>query len=494
GTKNQPGIIPRAIEEVFMYINEDSNEKEYLIRVSYLEIYNEQIKDLLDVNNKNVNIVSDKKRGAYVCNLKEVAVKSPEDIFECIKQGEVNRHTSATDYNDLSSRSHSMFQLIIETRSKGAPIHASEGVRISQLNLIDLAGSEKVTTNINRRREGAYINKSLLTLGNVISKLTSGIAPTHIPFRDSKLTRILQSSLSGNARIAVICTINPNISSRDESLNTLRFAQRAKLIKTSAKMTRVETETKERLNSLLELILTNSKLSRATNLSIQTTADTEETIKDVVARCEEGYMALIASHQKQVTKMMIDFAATKDTLSVMKALSAQQEESLAKREAQIKSLNQELTNMKITVSKPSPSANPKHISIHEAISFLCENNSPNSCWWRPPSRTHLFLAKEEELVELVDLVVIEDIIDEKEVPISEKANRIEDSSSNFTKNDEEESPKTTKEEEIIKIDNYYKPYSGTMNQPSLIKFFLDNWIYVLLFLYSYINIQYYYQC
>ncbi|KAI8878822.1 kinesin-domain-containing protein [Backusella circina FSU 941] len=279
-TEQEPGVTPRAVEEVFSYINTDTSGREYMLRVSYMEIYNEKMKDLFNPKDGQPEIVEDKKQ-ITVRNLKEHIVKTPQEVMEFIKEGEKNRHVSATDYNEQSSRSHSIFQIVIESRSP----HELTQVRLSQLNLIDLAGSEKVTSDMERRMEGSYINKSLLTLGNVISKLTSDEPVTHIPFRNSKLTRILQTALSGNARIAVICTINPTFASKDESLNTLRFAQRAKLVKTAAKMTSImdkselkkclikiaelqtqmrektelEVATRESLKNLLGLILTGSK-------------------------------------------------------------------------------------------------------------------------------------------------------------------------------------------------------------------------------------------
>ncbi|KAI8981566.1 kinesin motor domain-containing protein [Pilobolus umbonatus] len=263
-TDKEPGVIPRAVNEVFSYIEEDTNGREYLLRVSYMEIYNEKIKDLLGAGNTTHEIVEDKK-GVYVRNLKEIKVKSYKEVMSLIKEGESNRHISATDYNDQSSRSHTVFQIVIESRSSDNYLKTTKGVRISQLNLIDLAGSEKVATHSERRKEGGYINKSLLTLGNVISKLTSSDPTSHIPFRNSKLTRILQPALSGNARICVICTINPTFTSKDESLNTLRFAQRAKLIKTSPKLTRI-LDNSELQKCLIKIAELQTKMQEKTDI------------------------------------------------------------------------------------------------------------------------------------------------------------------------------------------------------------------------------------
>ncbi|KAF9114140.1 hypothetical protein BGX27_011568 [Mortierella sp. AM989] len=245
GTERQMGITPRAVEDVFKYIRENS-EREFLLRVSYMEIYNESIRDLLSPEAIDLRIHEDRKRGVYVSPLKEEIVTAPSQVMRIIQRGDYQRHTSSTDYNAHSSRSHSIFQIVIESRERtsAAPLSptgrkmssglkAPSAVRVSQLNLIDLAGSEKASADAERRKEGAFINKSLLTLGTVISKLTDEKG-THIPYRDSKLTRILQSSLSGNARVSVICTISPSFMNVEESHNTLKFAARVKKIVTKA--------------------------------------------------------------------------------------------------------------------------------------------------------------------------------------------------------------------------------------------------------------------
>ncbi|KAF7731880.1 hypothetical protein EC973_007711 [Apophysomyces ossiformis] len=252
GTESEPGVIPRAVNEVFEYIKRTIS-KEFLLRVSYLEIYNETIRDLLAPETDNIKIHEDKRRGIYVSPLVEEVVTSPKEVIQVIQKGEANRHISTTDYNLHSSRSHTIFQMVIESRKRndnsttlkpGVPHRRltslsgpgrMESLKISQLNLIDLAGSEKAVSNQERRKEGAFINKSLLTLGTVISKLTESGKSSHIPYRDSKLTRILQTALSGLAKVVVICTISPSAGSLEESHNTLKFAGRVKKIVVSAK-------------------------------------------------------------------------------------------------------------------------------------------------------------------------------------------------------------------------------------------------------------------
>uniref|UniRef100_A0A0E0HMJ0 Kinesin-like protein n=1 Tax=Oryza nivara TaxID=4536 RepID=A0A0E0HMJ0_ORYNI len=228
GDQISPGVIPLAVKDIFNIIQETPN-REFLLRVSYLEIYNEVVNDLLNPAGQNLRIRED-LQGTIVEGIKEEAVLSPVHALSLIAAGEELRHVGSTNFNLLSSRSHTIFTLTIESSPRGQSNEA-EAVTLSQLNLIDLAGSEssRVETAGVHQKEGSYINKSLLTLGKVISKLTDEKA-THIPFRDSKLTRLLKSSLSGQGRVSLICTVTPASSNSEETHNTLKFAHRAKHI------------------------------------------------------------------------------------------------------------------------------------------------------------------------------------------------------------------------------------------------------------------------
>ncbi|OMP11966.1 hypothetical protein CCACVL1_00192 [Corchorus capsularis] len=239
GEQKSPGIIPLAVKDVFATIQE-TPDREFLLRVSYLEIYNEVINDLLDPTGQNLRIRED-AQGTYVEGIKEEVVLSPAHALSLIASGEEHRHVGSNNFNLLSSRSHTIFTLTIESSPRGE--NGEEDVTLSQLNLIDLAGSEssKTETTGLRRKEGSYINKSLLTLGTVISKLTDGKA-THIPYRDSKLTRLLQSSLSGHGRISLICTVTPASSNSEETHNTLKFAHRSKHVEIKASQNKIMDE------------------------------------------------------------------------------------------------------------------------------------------------------------------------------------------------------------------------------------------------------------
>ncbi|BGP12111.1 Kinesin-like protein kip2 [Rhodosporidiobolus nylandii] len=234
GSPSEPGIIPLAIDELFEGIHKQNTHRTYSLRVSFLEIYNEQLRDLLSppsstsAPQKPPEIVE----SGLVKNLTERAVSLPSEVLEVLKEGEQRRRVGATDWNERSSRSHCVFIVTIESMTKSA---SGGDSRTSKLNLIDLAGSESATGQEDRRKEGSFINRSLLTLGTVIAKLTDASSSTaHIPYRDSKLTRLLQPALSGNSRVAVVCTVSPDAEQATETLSTLKFARRAKQVVTRA--------------------------------------------------------------------------------------------------------------------------------------------------------------------------------------------------------------------------------------------------------------------
>lgn len=239
GTQSQPGIIPQSILYCFDSIQDSFRDREFLIRVSYLEVYNEQIKDLLSTEPTQIKIQYDTKLGTILSGVKEQVVLNSQQVIALLKAGEAHRHVGNTDMNEKSSRAHTLLKMIIESKQRGETTDSP--VRVSVLNLVDLAGSEnaKMTNSIGERaREAKCINQSLLTLSLIIQRLSKEKAgatqKAYLPYRDSKLTRLLQSSLSGKARIAIICTVSPTLRCVEESHNTLKFAARAKKIKTVA--------------------------------------------------------------------------------------------------------------------------------------------------------------------------------------------------------------------------------------------------------------------
>ena len=279
GTPQHPGLIPLAIQDCFQYITQQSEAREYLLRVSYLEVYKEHIRDLLAKSSTPppVRLFDSKSEGLVIRNIVEEVVSTPEQVFAILARGEARRQVGATNLNLHSSRSHVLVRIFIESKaimsstaaqtprtlttntsfhSTNSSVSSELGnnggsVRVSSLSLVDLAGSESIRLSgtSERREEGHYINQSLMTLGKVVYALsesaattttnnnnnntqrpTSSLRPKHIPYRDSKLTRLLQPSLSGNAQVVLVCCVSPLVSHLEESHNTFKFAIRAKKI------------------------------------------------------------------------------------------------------------------------------------------------------------------------------------------------------------------------------------------------------------------------
>lgn len=226
------GIIPRIVEQIFTSIMRSDGSIEFMVKVSYMEIYMEKIRDLLLPQNDNLPIHEDKQRGVYVKGLGEFYVGSVGEVYEVLERGGQARAVAATNMNQESSRSHSIF--VIEVTQK----NESGTARSGRLFLVDLAGSEKVgKTGASGQtlEEAKKINKSLSSLGNVINALSDGKS-SHIPYRDSKLTRILQESLGGNSMTTLIINCSPSAYNDFETMSTLRFGERAKTIKQKAKV------------------------------------------------------------------------------------------------------------------------------------------------------------------------------------------------------------------------------------------------------------------
>ncbi|XLS47918.1 hypothetical protein HN51_022276 [Arachis hypogaea] len=248
GSKTEPGVIPQAVHDLFRMIQKDI-DREFLLRMSYLEIYNEDINDLLAPEHRKLQIHENLERGIYVAGLREEIVASPEHVLDLMQFGESHRHIGDTNMNLYSSRSHTIFRMIIESRDRREDEGngSCDAVRVSVLNLVDLAGSERVAkTGAEgvRLKEGSHINKSLLTLGTVIKKLSEGAESQggHVPYRDSKLTRILQPSLGGNANTAMICNVTLAQIHTDETKSSLQFASRALRVTNCAQVNEILTD------------------------------------------------------------------------------------------------------------------------------------------------------------------------------------------------------------------------------------------------------------
>ncbi|PIM97646.1 Kinesin-like protein [Handroanthus impetiginosus] len=242
-TYTMRGITEKAVNDIYTHMM-NTPERDFKIKISGLEIYNENVRDLLNSESgRNLKLLDDPEKGTVVEKLVEETAKDDQHLRHLIHICDAQRQVGETALNDTSSRSHQIIRLTIESTLR----ENSDCVRsyVASLNFVDLAGSERASqTNADgvRLREGCHINLSLMTLTTVIRKLSVGKRSGHIPYRDSKLTRILQHSLGGNARTAIICTLSPASSHVEQSRNTLFFATRAKEVTNNAQVNMVISE------------------------------------------------------------------------------------------------------------------------------------------------------------------------------------------------------------------------------------------------------------
>jgi kinesin family protein 5 len=261
---NLAGLIPRASRAVFDLINNSPEEQgsEFKISCSYLEIYNEKVRDLFDTSKVDLLIRESPSAGIYVENLTEEFVGNENDIFELLDIGANNRQVRSTDMNAQSSRSHSVFTIRINSTTTDGT------TRNGKLNLVDLAGSEKVGktgATGHTLEEAKQINKSLSSLGMCINSLVE--KKSHIPYRDSKLTRILQESLGGNSKTTMICACSPHPFNIEETISTLKFGQRAKSIKLNVKINAMKSA--KELMLIIEKLEKQIALLRAKNANLE---------------------------------------------------------------------------------------------------------------------------------------------------------------------------------------------------------------------------------
>ncbi|KAK3141935.1 hypothetical protein QOZ80_4BG0340090 [Eleusine coracana subsp. coracana] len=236
-TYTMTGITEYTVTDIYDYIAKHE-ERAFVLKFSAIEIYNEVVRDLLSSENTSLRLWDDAEKGTYVENLTEVILRNSEHLKELISVCETQRRTGETYLNENSSRSHQILKLTIESSAREFLGKDKSTTLVACVNFVDLAGSERASQALSagtRLKEGCHINRSLLTLGTVIRKL-SKVRNGHIPYRDSKLTRILQPSLGGNARTAIICTMCPARSHMEQSRNTLLFASCAKEVVTNAQV------------------------------------------------------------------------------------------------------------------------------------------------------------------------------------------------------------------------------------------------------------------
>ncbi|XP_060884595.1 kinesin-like protein KIF19 [Labrus mixtus] len=236
GTDKEPGIYVRTLNDLFRAIEETSDDMSYSVSMSYLEIYNEMIRDLLNPSSGFLDLREDSKGVIQVAGITEVSTINAQEIMELLMRGNKQRTQEPTAANQTSSRSHAVLQVAVKQQSRCREV--LQEVRFARLFMIDLAGSERAAQTQNRGqrlKEGAHINRSLLALGNCINALSEKNGNKYVNYRDSKLTRLLKDSLGGNSRTVMIAHISPASMAFEESRNTLTYADRAKSIRTRVK-------------------------------------------------------------------------------------------------------------------------------------------------------------------------------------------------------------------------------------------------------------------
>ncbi|XP_053197523.1 kinesin-like protein KIF19 [Scomber japonicus] len=236
GTDKEPGIYVRTLNDLFRAIEETSDDMLYSVSMSYLEIYNEMIRDLLNPSSGFLDLREDSKGVIQVAGITEVSTINAQEIMELLMKGNKQRTQEPTAANQTSSRSHAVLQVAVKQQSRCRDV--LQEVRFARLFMIDLAGSERAAQTQNRGqrlKEGAHINRSLLALGNCINALSDKNGTKYVNYRDSKLTRLLKDSLGGNSRTVMIAHISPASVAFEESRNTLAYADRAKSIRTRVK-------------------------------------------------------------------------------------------------------------------------------------------------------------------------------------------------------------------------------------------------------------------
>lgn len=406
------GIIPRIVNDIFQYIFTMEEKVEFHIKVSYFEIYMDKIKDLLDISKDNLTVHEDKNRVPFVKGASERFVCNPEEVMGLIEEGKQNRHISVTNMNEHSSRSHSVFLINVKQENE-----ETQKQLTGKLYLVDLAGSEKVSKTGAEGQtldEAKNINKSLSALGNVISALAEG-NKSHIPYRDSKLTRILQESLGGNSRTTIIICGSPASFNEGETKSTLEFGRRAKTIKNTVIVNEVLTaeEWKRRYEKERDkAIKLRGQLSRAEvelnrwrggeavpsneqlNLRDQDVSNLSESVQDLNIYQRSQIADTFSQQMSQEERMRMEERWTR-----LCAQLDDKEEEISRQASQIEKLKTQLHEQEelLTMTKKR----------YEQIESDCK------------------LSKDEVKRLLAALVEVAQNFDDKEAQLKEKMNQIE---------------------------------------------------------------------
>ena len=407
GNNKESGIMIRSINDLFLKLNNEKN-KDYSVHISYIEVYNEQLKDLLNFNNENNNLISNKinnnnkynnieirndpQKGIIIQGAIIKKVNNAEETYKLLNQGNKKRTENSTLNNENSSRSHAILQIFIKSEN-------STKNTFGKFFLVDLAGSEKISILSKSNNESGKINKSLLALTNCINKLTSN-NKNFIPWRDSKLTRILQDSLSGNCRIVMIATVSQSLLCLEETIFTLNYANKARNVKVNLKKNFVDDDNigyekynqiveklKNEINSVKKEILEKEKINMSDydilvsydnnnnkeNLKENDIYDFDKFQKDIISNFEEEIKIkkAIIDKEKEIENLKneiseIEFKIANDiTLNI----------NLFKKE--INNLNNEIINKKKNLSNNYTLQSDlfnKRINYQNKISLLIQKD------------------------------------------------------------------------------------------------------------------------
>ena len=352
---SEAGVIPRAMSHIFEHLK--SKELEHSVKVTYLELYNEKITDLLGVATDGTNatehaLMEDGKNGVVVKGLEEVYVGSTEEAFAVLNRGNALRKTEATDINAHSSRSHSVFSVTVHWTDVSPD--GEEFVRTGKLNLVDLAGSENISRSgakDKRAKEAGAINTSLVALGRVITALVD--KSVHIPYRDSKLTRLLRDALGGKSRTCIIATVSPASHSVEETLSTLEYAHRAKNIKNSPVVNgkKSKSDFLNEMQRCIEHLQADLLATREKNgvYMSKSNYDAEQSEHTTTRRRAEELERELASMKAEHDKMTRMFDKTKKNFLQLKEQHAETEVELGETKDNLRTTSVELSGAKKNV-------------------------------------------------------------------------------------------------------------------------------------------------
>ncbi|KAG5440280.1 hypothetical protein PCANB_001850 [Pneumocystis canis] len=379
------GIIPRTLCHLFNVL--EMEDTEYSVKCSFIELYNEELRDLLSIEDKKVKIFEDTaKRGVIITGMEDVPIMSSSDGMKLLQMGSHKRHVAATKCNDLSSRSHSIFTITVHI--KDVMEVGEDLLRVGKLNLVDLAGSENIGRSgaeNKRAREAGMINQSLLTLGRVINALVD--RSQHIPYRESKLTRLLQDSLGGKTKTCIIATISPEKINLEETISTLEYANRAKSIKNKPQVNQMmvkKTLIKEYIQDIERLKNDLNACRQKTGIYLAESSYKELTEENISNK------TLVEEQQRKIDALESSLKSTREQFEQNMKLFIQTKKELEKtshlgEETALRKAHQNTERELNIVANELHSTLEKAIvdinSLHEKIEYKTEIESSNNILW-----------------------------------------------------------------------------------------------------------------